>query len=171
MLPVLERMGIELKAEAKPSAGLVTPQMLVQRTLEQEAAHIKQASGVELPSYYNAAAVNPQRLVDQIQKRKLLWGAKVCEIVFIQSYQNIVLPLSIILKKNFHLNCRRMILAKLSLNSNPLIINGKVLLLPKIKMAKWQQSSTDSWVLSSQFKVYFLSFKIPAYSVDCLSII
>lgn len=78
-------MGIELKAEAKPSAGLVTPQMLVQRTLEQEAAHIKQAAGVELPSYYNAAAVNPQRLVDQIQKRKLLWGAKVCSIVFTQS--------------------------------------------------------------------------------------
>ncbi|XP_034237716.1 arginine/serine-rich coiled-coil protein 2-like isoform X2 [Thrips palmi] len=75
-LNVLERMGIELKAEAKASIGLVTPQMLVQRTMEQQVAQVKQATGVELPSYYNAAAVNPQRLVDQIQKRKLLWGAK-----------------------------------------------------------------------------------------------
>lgn len=70
-------MGIELKAEAKSSIGMVTPQMLVQRTMEQQVAQVKQATGVELPSYYNAAAVNPQRLVDQIQKRKLLWGAKV----------------------------------------------------------------------------------------------
>ncbi|KAK3927121.1 LOW QUALITY PROTEIN: Arginine/serine-rich coiled-coil protein 2 [Frankliniella fusca] len=70
---VLERMGIELKAEAKPLIGTVTPQMLVQ---QQEAAQVKQATGIELPSYYNAAAVNPQRLVDQIQKRKLLWGGR-----------------------------------------------------------------------------------------------
>ncbi|XP_052128791.1 arginine/serine-rich coiled-coil protein 2 isoform X3 [Frankliniella occidentalis] len=73
---VLERMGIELKAEAKPLIGTVTPQMLVQRTMEQEVAQVRQATGVELPSYYNAAAVNPQRLVDQIQKRKLLWGGR-----------------------------------------------------------------------------------------------
>lgn len=78
-------MGIELKAEAKTSAGTVTPQMLVQRTMEQEAAQVKKATGVELPSYYNAAAVNPQRLVDQIQKRKLLWGAKVCNLVIFKN--------------------------------------------------------------------------------------
>lgn len=31
-------------------------------------------TGVEVPKYYNPAAVNPLKYAEQVQKRKLLWS-------------------------------------------------------------------------------------------------
>lgn len=33
-------------------------------------------TGVEVPKYYNPAAVNPIKYAEQVQKRKLLWSKK-----------------------------------------------------------------------------------------------
>lgn len=33
-------------------------------------------TGVEVPKYYNPAAVNPLKYAEQVQKRKLLWSKK-----------------------------------------------------------------------------------------------
>lgn len=37
---------------------------------------MKTSTGIELPKYYNPAAMNPARYAEQMQKRKLLWGNK-----------------------------------------------------------------------------------------------
>ena len=36
-------------------------------------------TGVEVPKYYNPAAVNPLKYAEQVQKRKLLWSKKTDE--------------------------------------------------------------------------------------------
>jgi hypothetical protein len=55
----------------------VTPQQLLQRSIEQQVQQVKTSTGIELPKYYNPAAMNPARYAEQMQKRKLLWGNKV----------------------------------------------------------------------------------------------
>nr|CAD7460520.1 unnamed protein product [Timema tahoe] len=74
-LSVLERLGIELRPLVTPPA--VTPQDLLQKTLEQQVQLVKSSTGIELPSYYNPSAMNPARYAQQVQKKKLLWGNKV----------------------------------------------------------------------------------------------
>lgn len=37
------------------------------------------AAAVQLPSYYNPNVINPNKYVEQMQKRKLIWGAKKVE--------------------------------------------------------------------------------------------
>jgi hypothetical protein len=74
-------LGIELKV---PSVGCstlssttqVTPQLLLQKSMEAQVEKVKVQTGIELPSYYNPVAVNPNKYAEQIQKRKLLWGNK-----------------------------------------------------------------------------------------------
>ncbi|XP_067015170.1 arginine/serine-rich coiled-coil protein 2 isoform X2 [Anabrus simplex] len=73
-LTVLERLGIELRAPEMPPA--VTPQQLLQRSIEAQVQQVKSNTGIELPKYYNPAAMNPARYAEQMQKRKLLWGNK-----------------------------------------------------------------------------------------------
>jgi len=68
-LAVLERLGIALKPDS------VNPQMQAQRAGEQQAAQVKLASGVDISSYINPAA--QQRFAEQMQKKRLLWGARV----------------------------------------------------------------------------------------------
>ena len=75
LLSVLERLGIELRPPEAPPA--VTPQQLLQRSIEQQVQQVKTSTGIELPKYYNPAAMNPARYAEQMQKRKLLWGNKV----------------------------------------------------------------------------------------------
>ncbi|PSN43474.1 hypothetical protein C0J52_03222 [Blattella germanica] len=73
-LTILERLGIELRPpEAAPA---VTPQQLLQKSIEQQVQQVKSNTGIELPKYYNPAAMNPARYAEQMQKRKLLWGSK-----------------------------------------------------------------------------------------------
>jgi len=36
----------------------------------------QELTGVEVPKYYNPAAVNPLKYAEQIKKRKLLWSKK-----------------------------------------------------------------------------------------------
>ncbi|XP_021940120.1 arginine/serine-rich coiled-coil protein 2-like isoform X2 [Zootermopsis nevadensis] len=73
-LTILERLGIELRPpEAVPA---VTPQQLLQKSIEQQVQQVKTSTGIELPKYYNPAAMNPARYAEQMQKRKLLWGNK-----------------------------------------------------------------------------------------------
>ncbi|CAG2060415.1 unnamed protein product [Timema podura] len=74
-LSVLERLGIELRPLVTPPA--VTPQDLLQKTLEQQVQLVKSSTGIELPSYYNPSAMNPARYAQQVQKKKLLWGNKI----------------------------------------------------------------------------------------------
>jgi hypothetical protein len=45
--------------------------------MEQQVQQVKTSTGIELPKYYNPAAMNPARYAEQMQKRKLLWGSKV----------------------------------------------------------------------------------------------
>lgn len=44
--------------------------------MEAQVEKVKVQTGIELPSYYNPVAVNPNKYAEQIQKRKLLWGNK-----------------------------------------------------------------------------------------------
>lgn len=74
-------MGIELKVPSigcslLPSTAQVTPQQLLQKSMEAQVEKVKVQTGIELPSYYNPVAVNPNKYAEQIQKRKLLWGNK-----------------------------------------------------------------------------------------------
>ncbi len=76
-------MGIELKVPAGgidvSQTGVVsqlTPQLLLQKTMEEQVEKVKSATGIQLPSYYNPIAVNPTKYAEQIQKRRLLWGNK-----------------------------------------------------------------------------------------------
>lgn len=73
-LTILERLGIELRPPEAPPA--VTPQQLLQKSIEQQVQQVKTSTGIELPKYYNPAAMNPARYAEQMQKRKLLWGNK-----------------------------------------------------------------------------------------------
>ncbi|PNF15590.1 hypothetical protein B7P43_G16489 [Cryptotermes secundus] len=73
-LTLLERLGIELRPPEAPPA--VTPQQLLQKSIEQQVQQVKTSTGIELPKYYNPAAMNPARYAEQMQKRKLLWGNK-----------------------------------------------------------------------------------------------
>jgi len=68
-------LGIELRPPEIPPA--VTPQQLLQKSIEQQVQQVKTSTGIELPKYYNPAAMNPARYAEQMQKRKLLWGNKV----------------------------------------------------------------------------------------------
>jgi hypothetical protein len=77
LVSVLERLGIELRPPEAPPA--VTPQQLLQKSIEQQVQQVKTSTGIELPKYYNPAAMNPARYAEQMQKRKLLWGNKVSE--------------------------------------------------------------------------------------------
>lgn len=54
----------------------MTPQQLLQKSIEQQVQQVKSNTGIELPKYYNPAAMNPARYAEQMQKRKLLWGHK-----------------------------------------------------------------------------------------------
>lgn len=74
-------MGIELKipsvgSSIPPSTTQVTPQQLLQKSMVAQVEKVKVQTGIELPSYYNPVAVNPNKYAEQIQKRKLLWGNK-----------------------------------------------------------------------------------------------
>lgn len=74
-------MGIELKVPSiggstQQSITQVTPQQLLQKSMEAQVEKVKVQTGIELPSYYNPVAVNPNKYAEQIQKRKLLWGNK-----------------------------------------------------------------------------------------------
>lgn len=78
---VLDKLGIELKVPpignfTLPSTTQVTPQQLLQKSMEAQVEKVKVQTGIELPSYYNPVAVNPNKYAEQIQKRKLLWGNK-----------------------------------------------------------------------------------------------
>ncbi|XP_050441092.1 arginine/serine-rich coiled-coil protein 2 isoform X2 [Adelges cooleyi] len=77
---ILDKLGIELKVPPIGSNSMfttqVTPQLLLQKTMEAQVEKVKVQTGIELPSYYNPIAVNPNKYAEQIQKRKLLWGNK-----------------------------------------------------------------------------------------------
>lgn len=96
---VLEKLGIELKIPATgidvPQGGNValacennsqlTPQLLLQKSMEEHVEKVKSATGIQLPSYYNPMAVNPTKYAEQIQKRRLLWGnkGKETQVIFV----------------------------------------------------------------------------------------
>lgn len=50
--------------------------MLLQKSMDEQVQKVKNSTGIELPKYYNPAAMNPARYADQIQKRRLLWQKK-----------------------------------------------------------------------------------------------
>ncbi|XP_075983590.1 uncharacterized protein LOC142981507 isoform X2 [Anticarsia gemmatalis] len=68
-LEVMEKMGLQIKT---PDGSMATAQQL------RAAAHDAppNCSGGGLPSYYNPSAVNATKILDQVQKRKLLWANK-----------------------------------------------------------------------------------------------
>lgn len=77
----MDKLGIELKVPSTggstlPPVTQVTPQQLLQKSMEAQVEKVKVQTGIELPSYYNPVAVNPNKYAEQIQKRKLLWGNK-----------------------------------------------------------------------------------------------
>lgn len=59
-----------------PPTTQITPQQLLQKSMVAQVEKVKVQTGIELPSYYNPVAVNPNKYAEQIQKRKLLWGNK-----------------------------------------------------------------------------------------------
>lgn len=45
-------------------------------TYESQLEKVKELTGVEVPKYYNPAAINPLRYAEQIKKRQMLWSKK-----------------------------------------------------------------------------------------------
>lgn len=77
LLLVLERLGIEIKAPpGTDQSASLTPQQLLQRSVDEQVQQVKASTGIEFPKYYNPSAMNPARYAEQMQKRKLLWGKK-----------------------------------------------------------------------------------------------
>ncbi|CAB3220360.1 unnamed protein product [Arctia plantaginis] len=67
-LEVMEKMGLQIKT---PDGSMATAQQL------RAAAHdAPSTTSGGLPSYYNPSAVNASKILNQVQKRKLLWGNK-----------------------------------------------------------------------------------------------
>ncbi|KAJ8712928.1 hypothetical protein PYW08_008232 [Mythimna loreyi] len=66
-LEVMEKMGLQIKT---PDGSMATAQQL------RAAACEVPPPGSHLPSYYNPTAVNANKIMDQVQKRKLLWSNK-----------------------------------------------------------------------------------------------
>lgn len=74
-------------AASSSSAMSAVVQAAAQQVLQSRVAEAKEVTGVTLPSFYNPAAVNPMKYAQQIQKRKLLWGNKVCYLFFLTFFQ------------------------------------------------------------------------------------
>nr|CAG4648425.1 EOG090X0LFN [Moina brachiata]SVE93407.1 EOG090X0LFN [Moina brachiata] len=63
--------------EPKPTSSSSSfVQAAAQQVLQKQFTQAQQSTGVTLPSFYNPAAVNPLRVAQQMQKRKLLWSHK-----------------------------------------------------------------------------------------------
>ncbi|XP_071447817.1 arginine/serine-rich coiled-coil protein 2-like isoform X4 [Hetaerina americana] len=75
-----EGLGLQVEGNLTKTAvtnvptSLITPQILVQRSLEVQASQVHNTTGIQFPSYYNPAAMNPMKYAEQMQKRKKLWG-------------------------------------------------------------------------------------------------
>lgn len=65
-----------LKGVKLNSGESVTPQMVLMQTMAAMHKKAQELTGVEVPKYYNPAAVNPIKYAEQVQKRKLLWSKK-----------------------------------------------------------------------------------------------
>lgn len=65
-----------LKGVKLNSGESVTPQMALMQTMAAMHKKAQELTGVEVPKYYNPAAVNPIKYAEQVQKRKLLWSKK-----------------------------------------------------------------------------------------------
>ena len=50
---------------------------LLKRSMEAQVAEVQRQTGIQLPSYYNPATMNPTKFAEQERKKKLLWGNKV----------------------------------------------------------------------------------------------
>jgi len=53
---------------------VATPQQALLQTMAAMHAKAQEITGVEVPKFYNPAAVNPLKYAEQMQKRKLLWS-------------------------------------------------------------------------------------------------
>ncbi|KAG8228890.1 hypothetical protein J437_LFUL007627, partial [Ladona fulva] len=77
-LEVLGRQSESISAPKAAVGGLaatiLSPHLLVQRSLEVQATHLHNATGIQFPAYYNPAAMNPLKYAEQMQKRKKLWS-------------------------------------------------------------------------------------------------
>lgn len=97
-ISVLEKLGIEIKVPpggidisqtgvvSTPANSQLTPQILLQKTMEEQVEKVKSATGIELPAYYNPIAVNPTKYAEQIKKRRLLWGNKDKQVGIIEAF-------------------------------------------------------------------------------------
>ncbi|KAL4240295.1 Small acidic protein [Mactra antiquata] len=65
-----------LKGVKLTGGDSVTPQMALMQTMAAMHKKAQELTGVEVPKYYNPAAVNPLKYAEQVQKRKLLWSKK-----------------------------------------------------------------------------------------------
>ncbi|XP_052757652.1 arginine/serine-rich coiled-coil protein 2 isoform X2 [Galleria mellonella] len=70
-LEVMEKMGLQIKT---PDGSMATAQQL--RAAAAPTHPLGHHSHHSLPSYYNPSAVNTTKILDQVQKRKLLWSNK-----------------------------------------------------------------------------------------------
>jgi len=71
------RMKRELQQAAKDAMagkGQATPQQALLQTMQAMHAKAQELTGVEVPKFYNPAAINPLKFAEQQQKRKLLWS-------------------------------------------------------------------------------------------------
>lgn len=58
------------------ACGLATEQDadFMTRTINEQMEKVKEATGVEVPKYYNPAVINPLKYAEQVKKRKMLWA-------------------------------------------------------------------------------------------------
>lgn len=63
-------MGVEWSF----SFFVATPQQALLQTMAAMHAKAQELTGVEIPKFYNPAAINPLKFAEQQQKRKLLWS-------------------------------------------------------------------------------------------------
>nr|CAG4643655.1 EOG090X0LFN [Ilyocryptus agilis] len=81
----IERLGLDVtNLAASVAAGTTNPPADEKKAVLEAAQQVlqaqQQAAGVNLPTYYNPAAVNVSKYAEQVQKRKLLWANKEKEV-------------------------------------------------------------------------------------------
>jgi len=72
--PPVPLMGTMVTSTASLAPGTISASEAVMQSMIQLQKETTARTGVEIPKFYNPAAINPVKYAEQVQKRKLLWS-------------------------------------------------------------------------------------------------
>lgn len=64
-------LGLQIKT---PDGSMATAQMLLKQTFAEQVEKVKNDTGIELPKYYNPAAMNPLKYANQVHISIILYN-------------------------------------------------------------------------------------------------